>query len=240
MTGEVMINKNIFRRFVIFLPLVIFLFAGTLIAQSGSVKYVYTIDYPMGGKAAYIDWVKSIVSTLQKPDELVSIASYDNYFNESPRRVVEFEFENNIDAAKYFDNPEIRNVVDQTVDHGITRDILILNKRGDYNAGEGGRHKIKYFYSLDYGVGNKTGSLDMVKSIVKTLQIPEEVKRITSYDNYFNASPNRVIEFEFDSMEDAVKYFAMPQIKNVIENSVNMSMHHKCSILELRGDYNKN
>ncbi len=194
----------------------------------------------MNGKAEYLDWVKSIVSTLQKPDELVSIASYDNYLNESPRRVVEFEFADNIDAAKYFDDPEVRDVIDQTVEHGITREILVLKKRGDYNLGEGGRQKIKYAYSLDYGVGNKTPYLDMVKTISKTLQIPKEVKRITSYDNYFNSSPNRVIEFEFDSMEDAVKYFEMPQVKDVIENSVNMSMNHKCSILELRGDYNKN
>ena len=235
-----MLKKNVLKYSVIFLPIVIFLFTGTLNAQTGSVKYVYTIDYPMGGKAAYIDWVKSIVSTLQKPDELVSIASYDNYLNESPRRVVEFEFGNNIDAAKYFDNPEIRNVLDQTVNHGITKDVFILSKRGDYNAGESGRHKIKYFYSLDYGVGNKDAYIDMVKSIVKTLQIPKEVKRITSYDNYFNASPNRVIEFEFDSIDDAVKYFAMPQIKDVIENSVNMSKNHSCSILQLRSDYNKN
>jgi uncharacterized protein (DUF1330 family) len=228
-------------------PLIIVLFIlslslseNVLYAQSGSIKYVYTIDYPMNGKAAYIDWVKSIVSTLQKPDELVSIASYDNYLNESPRRIVEFEFENNIDAAKYFDDPEVRDVVDQTVDHGITREILVLKKRSDYNPGEGGRHKIKYAYSLDYGVGNKTAYIEMVRTIVKTLQIPKEVKRITSYDNYFNSSPNRVIEFEFDSMEDAVTYFAMPQIKDVIDNSVNMSLNHKCSILELRGDYNKN
>ncbi len=228
-------------------PLIIVLFILSLFlsenlsqAQSGSIKYVYTIDYPMNGKAEYLDWVKSIVSTLQKPDELVSIASYDNYLNESPRRIVEFEFENNIDAAKYFDDPEVRNVVDQTVDHGITREILVLKKRSDYNPGEGGRHKIKYAYSLDYGVGNKTAYIEMVKTIVKTLQIPKEIKRITSYDNYFNSSPNRVIEFEFDSMEDAVKYFEMPQVKDVIENSVNMSINHKCSILELRGDYNKN
>jgi hypothetical protein len=103
----------------------IFLFTGILSAQSGSIKYVYTIDYPMGGKAAYIDWVKSIVSTLQKPNELVSIASYDNYFNESPRRVVEFEFENNIEAAKYFEDPEIRSAVEQTVDHGITSEFSL-------------------------------------------------------------------------------------------------------------------
>ena len=121
-------------------------FVGMINAQNGSIKYIYTIDYPMGGKAAYIDWVKSIVNTLQKPDELVSIASYDNYFNESPLRVVEFEFANNTDAAKYFDNPEIRNVINQTVEHGITRDLLVLSKRGDYNPGDEGRSKIKYYF----------------------------------------------------------------------------------------------
>jgi len=233
-----MLNKKKFLMCFAFFA--IFVFAGMLNAQNGSIKYVYTIDYPVNGKAEYLDWVKSIVSTLQKPDELVSIASYDNYLNESPRRVVEFEFADNIDAAKYFDNPDVRNVVDQTVDYGITREILVLKKRSDYNPGEGGRHRIKYSYSLDYGVGNKTAYIEMVKTIAKTLQIPKEVKKIISYDNYFNSSPNRVIEFEFDSMTEAVTYFEMPQIKDVIENSVNMSINHKCLILELRGDYNKN
>jgi hypothetical protein len=41
-------------------------------------------------------------------------------------------------------------------------------------------------------------------------------------------------------MADAVKYFEMPEIDKVIENAVNMSLSHKCSVLELRGDYNKN
>ena len=231
--------KNLFKR-VTFLFLPIFLFAGTLTAQSGSVKYVYTIDYPMGGKSEYLDWVKTVVSTLQKPSELTSIASYENYFNESPCRVVEFEFADNLDAAKYFDNPEIRNVVEQTVDHGITQGVFVLSKRGDYNPGEGKRGNIKYVYTLDYGVGNRTAYLEMVKTVVKTLQIPKEVKRITSYDNYFNSSPNRVIEFEFASMEDAVKYFEMPQIKDIVETSVNMSINHKMNVLRLRGDYNKN
>jgi len=231
--------KNLFKR-VTFLFLPIFLFAGTLTAQSGSVKYVYTIDYPMGGKAAYLDWVKSIISALQKPDELISLASYDNYFNETPERVVEFEFANNLDAAKYFDNPEIGNVVEQVVDHGITRGVFVLHKRGDYNPGENKRGNIKYVFTLDYGVGNRTAYLEMVKTVVKTLQIPKEVKRITSYDNYFNSSPNRVIEFEFASMEDAVKYFEMPQIKDIVETSVNMSINHKMNVLRLRGDYNKN
>ncbi|OGU71001.1 MAG: hypothetical protein A2V93_02585 [Ignavibacteria bacterium RBG_16_34_14] len=232
-------RKNLFKG-VTFLFLAIFLFAGTVNAQSGSIKYVYTIDYPMGGKAAYLDWVKSIISTLQKPDELISLASYDNYFNETPERVVEFEFANNLDAAKYFDNPEIRNVVGQVVDHGITRGVFILNKRGDYNPGEKGRSNIKHVFTLDYGVGNKSAYMEMVKTVVKTLQTPKEVKRITSYDNYLNSSPNRVIEFEFDSMEDCIKYFEMPEIKSIVDNSVSMSVNHRVSALKLLKEYNKN
>lgn len=233
-----MLNRKFYLMCFAFLA--VFLFAGIVNAQNGSIKYVYTIDYPMGGKGAYIDWVKSIVSTLQKPEELISIASYDNYFSESPLRVVEFEFANNLDAAKYFDRPEIRNVVDQTVDHGITKRIYVLNKRGDYNPGESKRGNIKYVHTLDYGVGNRAKYIEWVKSVVKTLQAPKEVKRITSYDSYFNDSPNRVIEFEFETIEDAIKYFEMPEIKSVVEKSSEISPNHHLTVLKLRGDYNKN
>lgn len=231
-------RKNLFKG-VTFIFLVVFLFAGSLTAQSGSVKYVYLIDYPMGGKAAYLDWAKSITSTLQKPEELVSLAVYENYFNESPARVVEFEFANNLDAAKYFDNPEIRNAVDQVLDYGMVRNVVILKQRGDYNPGEKKRSNIKYVSILDYGVGNKSAYLDMVKTVVKTLQTPEEVKRITSYENYFNASPNRVIEFEFDSMADCVKYFEMPEVKSIVDKSVGMSVNQRMSVLKLSREYNK-
>jgi hypothetical protein len=232
--------KKFFLLKALTVMLAIFLFAGVLTAQSGSVKYVYTIDYPMNGKVAYLDWVKSILGTLQKPDELVSLASYDNYFNETPERVVEFEFANNLDAAKYFDIPDIRNALEPVVDHGITKGVFVLNKRGDYNSGGEKRNNIKYVFTLDYGVGNKAAYLEMVKIVVKILQTPKEVKRITSYDNYFNSSPNRVIEFEFDSMEEAVKYFDIPEIKSVVEHSVDISVNHKMHVLRLRGDYNKN
>lgn len=225
---------------IITLLFALIIFYGSSFAQNRTVKYVYTIDYPMGGKAAYLDWVKSIVGTLQKPDELISLASYDNYFNETPERVVEFEFANNLDAAKYFDNPEIKNVVEQVIDHGITKGVFVLNKRGDYNLGEKKRSNIKYIFTLDYGVGNRTAYQNMVKTVVETLQTPKEVKRITSYDNYLNSSPNRVIEFEFDSMEDCIKYFEMPEIKSIVDNSVSMSVNHRTSVLRLLKEYNKN
>ena len=225
--------KHLFSKFVLFLTVI---FSASSFAQ---VKYVYLIDYPMGGKAAYLDWAKTITSTLQKPEELVSFAVYENYFNESPGRVVEFEFANNLDAAKYFENTEIRNAVDQVVDYGIVKSVFIFKKRGDYTSGEKNRTAIKYVSVLDYGVGNKSAYLDMVKTVVKTLQTPEEVKRITSYENYFNGSPNRIIEFEFDSMEDCIRYFEMPQIKSIVDNSVNMSVNHRMSVLKLRAEYNK-
>jgi len=231
-------RKNLFKG-VTFLFLAIFLFAGSLTAQSGSIKYVYLIDYPMGGKAAYLDWAKSIIGTLQKPEELVSLAVYENYFNESPARVVEFEFANNLDAAKYFDNPDIRNAVDQVLDYGNVRNVVVLKQRGDYNPGEKKRSNIKYVSILDYGVGNKSAYLDMVKTVVKTLQTPKEEKRITSYENYFNGSPNRVIEFEFDSMADCVKYFEMPEVKSIVDNSVGMSVNQRMSVLKLLREYNK-
>jgi hypothetical protein len=226
--------KQLFVKFVLFLTV---LFSVSNFAQ---VKYVYLIDYPMGGKAAYLDWAKTITSTLQKPEEIVSFAVYENYFNESPARVVEFEFANNLDAAKYFDNPEIRNAVDQVLDYGMVRNVVILKQRGDYNPGEKKRSNIKYVSVLDYGVGNKSAYLDMVKTVVKTLQTPEEIKRITSYENYYNGSPNRIIEFEFDSMADCVKYFEMPEVKSVVDNSVNISVNHRMSVLKLRAEYIKN
>jgi len=225
------------KAFTVFLvSMFIFVLAVPAFAQ---VKYVYLIDYPMGGKAAYLDWAKSITSTLQKPEELVFLAVYENYFNESPARIVEFEFANNLDAAKYFENSEIRNAVDQVLDYGMVRNVVILKQRGDYNPGEKKRSNIKYVSILDYGVGNKSAYLAMVKTVVQTLQTPEEVKRITSYENYFNGSPNRVIEFEFDSMEDCIKYFEMPEVKSVVDNSVDMSVNHRVSVLKLRAEYNK-
>jgi len=219
--------------------LAVFFMANTVTAQSGSVKHIYTIDYPMGEKAEYLEWIKEIASTLQAPDELLSISSYDNYFNASPHRYIEFVFANATDAIKYFENPEISKIVGETVNHGINVDAHLIKTRSDYNAEDTKRGAIKYVFVLDYGLRGKAGYLQWVKSIVDILQKPEEIRRITSYDNYFNASPNRFIEFEFESMQDAVTYFELPEIIQVVEKSIDMSINHKINVLRLRGDYYK-
>ena len=65
------------------------------------IKYVLFIDYPLGGKQAYLDWISSISSTIAGPSELNSLASYDNYYGETPHRLVEFEFANQEEADAY-------------------------------------------------------------------------------------------------------------------------------------------
>jgi hypothetical protein len=71
------------------------------------IKYVCEIDYPVGQKRAYLEWVRSIADTLQAPGEMKRLASYANVFSATPRRVVEFTFDSLEDAARYFDRKEL-------------------------------------------------------------------------------------------------------------------------------------
>ena len=42
------------------------------------VKVVWLVDYPVGGKAAYLAWIAEVAPTLLAPEELNRVASYDN------------------------------------------------------------------------------------------------------------------------------------------------------------------
>jgi hypothetical protein len=97
------------------------------------IKYVYSIDYPLGRKREYVDWVRSIADTLQKPDELQRLASYDNVFAASPQRIVEFSFESLADAATYFERPEmVRIFGGELPQHGANVGITVLRRLTDY------------------------------------------------------------------------------------------------------------
>ncbi len=65
------------------------------------IKGVLLINYPLGGKQAYLDWVESVSSITVGPPQLKTIASYDNYYGETPHRLVEFEFASQEDADIY-------------------------------------------------------------------------------------------------------------------------------------------
>jgi hypothetical protein len=73
-------------------------------------KYVYEIDYPVGEKRKYLEWVRSIADTLQAPGELKGLASYDNEFSATPQCVVEFTFESLEEAGRYFGRREISRI----------------------------------------------------------------------------------------------------------------------------------
>jgi uncharacterized protein (DUF1330 family) len=212
------------------------------VSAVAQIKFVVTVDYPLRQKAAYLSWVKSVVPTLQAPQQVKSVASYDNYFGTWPHRFVEFEFNNMSQAAEYFERPEVRNIFEDVVNHGINVTISVLQLRNDYKKPvrqPATESSIKYVFFVDYPLGEKTEYLKWVKSQVPVLQAPEEVKRIVAYDNYFGATPQRFVEFEFDDMEAASAYWAYPEVKRVFKNLVDHGVNGRFSVLELRGDYTK-
>ena len=98
------------------------------------IKYVHSIDYPPGQKRAYLDWVRSIADTLQKPDELRHLASYDNVFSASPQRIVEFSFDSLEDAARYFERPEMIHIFQgELPQHGTNIKIAVMRRLTDYS-----------------------------------------------------------------------------------------------------------
>ena len=101
-------------------------------SQRGAIKYLLTVDYPLGGKADYIEWVKSAAPALKAAPGLISMASYDNYYGASPNRVIEVEFATNADAAAYFANDGVRAIMDDWPNHGINGQIHVLSLRSDY------------------------------------------------------------------------------------------------------------
>ncbi len=98
------------------------------------IKYVYEIDYPLGEKRKYLEWVRSIADTLQAPGELKRLASYDNVFSATPQRVVEFTFESLEDAARYFSRKEIGLIFQSELPaHATNIGVKALALRGDYS-----------------------------------------------------------------------------------------------------------
>ena len=100
-----------------------------------------------------------------------------------------------------------------------------------------GRHPIKYVFSVDYPIGRKAEYHAWVKTVADDLSAPSQLRRITSYDNYYGASPNRFVELEFDSMEDAAKYFQHEKVRAVFDAWTNYGVNMKVHVLLSRSDY---
>ena len=106
--------------------------AGAQDSGRAPIKYILSVDYPVGQKADYIAWVKSVAGDLQAPAEVKSLRSYDNYFGASPNRFIELEFDSMADASSYLENEKIQAVFDDWPNHGVNAQVHVMKLRGDY------------------------------------------------------------------------------------------------------------
>ena len=205
--------------------------------ESNPVKLVWLVNYPVGGKDAYLAWIASVAPALLAPEEVNRIASYDNARGENPHRLVEFEFDSYVDAATYLSRPDVAAVFEALPDHSSEVSTHVFVHRSDYSKSEDSTRTIKMVSLIDYPLGGKDAYLEGVASIAPSLQAPEEVKRIASYDNLHGASPHRFVEFEFNSLEEAHTYLEREEVHAATIELPNRASRVAQPIFELRSDY---
>ena len=99
---------------------------------------------------------------------------------------------------------------------------------------------VKLVWLIDYPEGEKDVYLTWIAAIAPTLQAPAEVNRIRSYDNVeADTSPNRFVEFEFNSFVDAMTYMHRPEIAAVFEDLPNHATQVRAHTFIERSDYSK-
>ena len=211
--------------------------------ESAPAKLILLIDYPEGGKEDYLAWVASVAPTLQAPEEVIRIRSYDNIDTDmSPNRLVEFEFSSFTDTTTYLNRPEIAAILDETpnraskvIRHTFIQDVdytLIKEEEGDW--------QIKHVYLIDYFPGGKQAYLAYAQEISTVLIPPTQLKAIASYDNYYGESPHRLVELEFATQEDADAYHALEEVIQTAEAQPERQAGNWSQVVhtfELRSDY---
>ena len=207
------------------------------------VRLIWFIDYPEGGKDAYIEGAASVAEMLQAPEELVRIRSYDNQDPEmSPHRLVEFDFKSFLDAATYMNRPEIAAIFADLSNHTskTTAYTFIQDVDYTYSKEEEDDWQIKHVYLIDYFLGGKQAYLEYAKGLSTVLIPPTQLKAIASYDNYYGGSPHRLVELEFATQEDANAYYALEEVIQVVEAGPENQAGNWSEVLhkfELRSDY---
>ena len=202
------------------------------------VKLVWLVNYPVGRKADYLAWIASVAPTLLAPEEVNRVASYDNARGENPHRLVEFEFDSYVDAATYLSRPDVAAVFEALPDYSSEVSTHVFAQRSaDYSKNENPSRTVKLVFLVDYPLGGKDAYLEWIASVAPSLQAPEEVKRIASYDNLHGASPHRFVEFEFDTIEEANTYLEREEVHAVSIELPNRSSRAAQLMFEQRPDY---
>ena len=204
------------------------------------VKLVFVVDYPKGGKAAYIEWIASIAATLQAPEEIVRIRSYDNSeAGTSPDRLVVFEFNSYLDATTYFSLPEIVAVFSDLPNRTSLSSVHTFIKHSDYAKTEDDNWPIKGVLFINYPLDGKEAYLKWAESASSILVASPELKATSAYDNYYGVSPHRFVTLEFASQEDLESFEQLEEIKMLEAELDLQTSSWTLHIFELRSDYVK-
>ena len=101
-------------------------------ADDWPIKGIIFVDYPLGGKAAYLEWVASVSSDLVGPPEVKAVSSYDNYNGESPHRLVVLEFANQEDVETYEALEDIMAIEAELDNQASSWEMHTFELRSDY------------------------------------------------------------------------------------------------------------
>ena len=206
--------------------------------EATPVKLVLFVNYPEGGKDAYIQWIASIASTLQAPQEVIRIRSYDNLDpSMGPDRMVEFEFGSFIDMENYINRPEIVAISEEQLTYASDTTTYTFIQLSDYSKEETGDWQIKGVFLIDYLPGGKQAYLEWIDSVSPILVEPDELKAIASYDNYYGETPHRLVTLEFTSQADADSYEQIEAVKAIEAELDTRTASWELHEFELRSDY---
>ena len=95
-------------------------------------KSILLINYPLGGRDAYLEWAASVGETLVAAPQLKSLATYENYYGEPPHRLVVGEFASQAEADAYNALPEIQAVEAELNTHAANWVEHTFELRADY------------------------------------------------------------------------------------------------------------
>ena len=203
------------------------------------VKLVYLIDFPEGGKDAYLQQVAVNAPTLQAPKEVLRIRAYENVQADmSPHRMVEFDFGSFLDAATYMNYPEIAAIFEDLPNYSTEVTLHTFIQRSSYNANEETDNSpVKGILLINYHLGGRDAYLQWAASVAETISTPPQLQALAVYENYYGHPPHRLVTGEFASQEEADAYDALEEIqmiKTELDNRASSWVEYE---FQLRSDY---
>ena len=181
------------------------------------VKLVTLTDSPEGGQNTYLQWVASIAPTLQAPEEVLRIRSYENVQADvSPRYLVEFDFASFLDAATYLNRPEIAAIFEDRPNHVTEVALHTFIQRSSWQRTESrDAFPIKGILLINYHLGGRDAYLQWAASVAEAISTPSQLQALAVYENYYGQPPHRLLTGEFVSQEEADAYDALETIQAI-------------------------